>query len=280
MRLIVCTDLDGTLFPNGPAPESPGAAARLRRLVTLGDVTLVFVTGRDPRRTEQAMEEHRLPAPDFVISDVGATLSAVRRGSWEISRAWRDALRDDWPDGARERLRESLAGVAGLREQETDRQSEFKLSYYAPAHENENDLLEQVLARADRSNVETKLIWSVEPDGSRGLLDALPRRASKLGAIQHLLSEHEFDRDRVVYAGDSGNDLDVLTSSVPAVLVANATDDVRRRALRESERRGTTPFLYLARGGFLGMNGNYAAGVLEGIAHFHAEIGPWLEESA
>jgi hypothetical protein len=28
----------------------------------------------------------------------------------------------------------------------------------------------------------------------------------------------------------------------------------------------------LARGDFLGMNGNYSAGILEGIAHFHTDV--------
>lgn len=280
MRLIVCTDLDGTLFPNGPAPESPHAAAAFRRLVTRDDVTLVFVTGRDHRRVDEAIAQHGLPAADFVIADVGATLAAVRGGAWTISRAWHDAMRVDWPSGVRERLREVFSDVVDLREQEADRQGEFKLSYYAPPHEDPAELLAHLRARADPSNGETKLIWSVEPDGSHGLLDALPKRASKLGALEHLLREQAWDHRHVVYAGDSGNDLDVLASPLPSVLVANASNHVRGRALRESERRGTSPFLYLARGGFLGMNGNYAAGVLEGVAHFRREVAPWLEESS
>jgi hypothetical protein len=30
--------------------------------------------------------------------------------------------------------------------------------------------------------------------------------------------------------------------------------------------------LYLARGGLLEMNGNYSAGILEGVAHYHPEL--------
>jgi hypothetical protein len=44
---------------------------------------------------------------------------------------------------------------------------------------------------------------------------------------------------------------------------------VVEQATAEARRLGTAEHLYLARGGFLGMNGNYSAGILEGIGHFH-----------
>jgi hypothetical protein len=56
------------------------------------------------------------------------------------------------------------------------------------------------------------------------------------------------------------------------VLVANAHPDVVDQARNEAQRRGTADRLYLAQGGFMGMNGNYSAGILEGIAHFHADM--------
>ena len=36
--------------------------------------------------------------------------------------------------------------------------------------------------------------------------------------------------------------------------------------------------LYLAHGGFLGMNGNYSAGILEGVAHYHPDTRLWMED--
>jgi len=35
--------------------------------------------------------------------------------------------------------------------------------------------------------------------------------------------------------------------------------------------------LYIAKGDFLDMNGNYAAGVLEGVAHFLPETITWMK---
>ena len=62
------------------------------------------------------------------------------------------------------------------------------------------------------------------------------------------------------------------------MLVANATDAVRATAVGQAETQGHADRLYLARGGFLGMNGNYAAGAIEGIAHFHPGIVDWLAD--
>ncbi len=39
--------------------------------------------------------------------------------------------------------------------------------------------------------------------------------------------------------------------------------------MREAEILGNADLLHLAKGGVLGMNGNYAAGILEGVLHFH-----------
>ena len=35
---------------------------------------------------------------------------------------------------------------------------------------------------------------------------------------------------------------------------------------------------YLAQGGFLGMNGNYSAGILEGVAYYLPDTQHWMEE--
>ena len=99
----------------------------------------------------------------------------------------------------------------------------------------------------------------------------LPVSANKLHAIRFLMQQQGFGQENTVFAGDSGNDLDVLLSSISAVLVANADEEVKR--LAEQAHKGT---LYIAEGGYLGMNGNYSAGILEGIAHYRPEVDSWL----
>jgi hypothetical protein len=81
-----------------------------------------------------------------------------------------------------------------------------------------------------------------------------------------------------VFAGDSGNDLAVLGTDLPSVLVANADPSVQQAAEAASQAGGHEDLLYLARSGYRGMNGNYAGGVLEGVVHFVSEADGWLGE--
>ena len=73
-HLLLCTDLDRTLIPNGPQPASVQASGCLESLVSRPEVTLVFVSGRDRDLVEEAMTTYELPCPDFVIGDVGTSI--------------------------------------------------------------------------------------------------------------------------------------------------------------------------------------------------------------
>ena len=87
---------------------------------------------------------------------------------------------------------------------------------------------------------------------------------------------HGFDCTNTVFCGDSGNDIEVLISPIPSVLVANSQLQVRELAVKLAEQGGHAGQLYIARGGFHGMNGNYSAGILEGIAHYHPHTQSWM----
>ena len=124
--------------------------------------------------------------------------------------------------------------------------------------------------------VKANLIWSVDDPEGVGLLDILPARASKYHAVEALMKLRGFTYDNTVFCGDSGNDIEVLASPIPAVLVANGQPDVRELARRLADEMGHGDRLYIARGNFMGMNGNYSAGMLEGIAHYHPQTLDWM----
>ena len=73
--------------------------------------------------------------------------------------------------------------------------------------------------------------------------------------------------DEVIFAGDSGNDLPVLTSQIPSVLVDNASAEIKQAAVELSKHNGHAEALFLAKS-HRDNEGNYAAGVLQGVAHF------------
>lgn len=275
-RLLVCTDLDGTLLPTGPQPESRQARARFARIAARPEVTLAYVTGRHKSLVEQAINDYRLPAPDWVIGDVGTTLYRAGSAEWRFSERWRREIAGDWGNMTAEDLHPLFAGLDALRKQEESKQNRYKLSYYVDRKADVAALKREMAARLSSRNLSAGLIYSVGEDVSVGLLDVLPQRATKLHAIEFLMQQEGFDYVNTVFAGDSGNDLPVLASPVRSVLVANAAADVAAEAEALAWAQGTMSSFYRARGDFLGMNGNYSAGIVEGIAHYFPASINWL----
>lgn len=296
-RLLICTDLDRTLIPNGPQPESPGARRRFAALTARPEVTLAYVSGRHRALIEEAVANYRLPIPDFVIGDVGTTIYRIgaepvppagprlvprdsQKLTWTLLEQWEAQIAADWAGHTHDELRAVLKDMHTLRLQERSKQNRLKLSFYLPLHVELDELKAAVRQRLDPLGIRYRLIWSVDDVADIGLLDVLPKRASKLHAIEDLMRMQGFERERTVFCGDSGNDLEVLSSRVPSVLVANSRPDVQELALELAEEAGTLKQLYIATGGYLGMNGNYAGGMLEGIVHYHPRIADWLQQTS
>ncbi len=280
-RYLVCTDLDRTLVPNGPAPESPAAATLFARLAADARVTLAYVTGRHRTLVEDAVRDFDLPVPDFVIGDVGTTIYRVGpERSWALEQDWEARISTDWSGHVAGDLLPLLADIEVLRAQEPEKQNRFKLSFYLPPLAWNAGLEASIRQRLAAAGVDARLVWSVDDLTGDGLLDVLPRSASKRHAIEALERIAGFTADNTVFCGDSGNDLEVLVSPIRAVLVANARDEVRRQALEGAAAAGLSDRLYVARGGYRGLNGNYRGGMLEGIVHFLPALDALFEDAA
>ncbi len=264
-------------MPNGSQKESPGARDLFRKVVRRHEVVTAYVTGRHPELMRQGLAEFGLPDPDWAIGDVGTSLYRVSGGDWEKNEDWSREIALDFKGWTRDDLEKLLGGMDGLRLQEPEKQNEFKLSYYADPDTDDRSVVRGIEHKLNAKGIDASVIWSVDEAKNRGLLDVIPKRATKLHAIRFLVGLLHLDLASVVFSGDSGNDMEPLTSELNATLVANATEEVRREAVRLSREKGREDVLYLARGGFLGMNGNYAAGVLEGLAHYIPEAVEWME---
>jgi len=275
-RILLCSDLDRTLLPNGDQPESPEARPMLRRLAAHPELTLAYVSGRHRALLEEAIDEYRIPVPRYAVCDVGTTIYTVNDGQWRPWEAWAAEIAPDWRGRTHDDLAALFRDMSELKLQEAVKQNTFKVSYYGRADLDHQALIRRMQGRLDEAGVEASLIWSVDETTDTGLLDILPRRATKLHAIRFLMKEMGFAPDHTVFAGDSGNDLPVLTSGLQAVLVRNASESVRRQALAGLGAHGGHDTLYLAGGAFMGMNGNYSAGVLEGLAHFIPQTRAWM----
>jgi HAD superfamily hydrolase (TIGR01484 family) len=272
--ILLCCDLDRTLIPNGPQPASPDALPRFRRVAARAEIRLAYVTGRSRALVEEAIRRWDLPLPDVAACDVGSAIYDVGpAAAWTPWSDWSERIGRDWRGRTARDIAAVLADIPALALQAEDRQTPLKVSFAAPPETDADALLAHVRVRLAGLGIVAAAVWSIDETRPIGLLDVLPASATKRGAVEFIRQRLGFPAGRTLFAGDSGNDLPVLAGPCRAVLVANATPPVRTAARRRADGG-----LYAAKGGFLGMNGAYAAGVLEGLAHFFPETRAWMDE--
>jgi hypothetical protein len=137
---------------------------------------------------------------------------------------------------------EALARVRGLEPQSADARTDVKLSYVA---DDAIAMADHVRATLREAGLKATVV------GSRGhLLDVLPPKASKGKAIKWLTRLWGVAAAQVAVAGDSGNDLEMLTGPFRGIVVGNHAPEL-------AELRG--------RRGVYVAEGAYAAGVREGL---------------
>ena len=276
-NILLCSDMDRTILPNGDQDESPQVRSVFSLLVDRPEIQLAYVSGRDKGLIQSAIAEYDLPLPDYAVGDVGTTIYELTVRSWNPWESWFEEIAKDWKGLEHEDLHSLLEGFDDLTLQEQEKQNRFKLSYYTDEGIEGQRLVDEMKQHLSSQGLNCRIIWSVDEQRRLGLVDVLPHRASKMHAIRYLMDQKGYLETRVVFCGDSGNDLDVLTSDIRSVLVKNASKEVRRNALESVAENGRSETLYVAQGNFMGMNGNYTSGVLEGLAHFEPAVLPWIK---
>lgn len=124
-RLLLCTDLDRTLLPNGAESESEQARILFRRLAEHPQVTLVYVTGRHQQLVEQAIDEYQLPRPDYVIADVGSTIYKIIGDDWVYLEPWESVINRDWRGKSATELHDLFSQLKDIEFQETSKQNTY-----------------------------------------------------------------------------------------------------------------------------------------------------------
>ncbi|MBF0138037.1 MAG: HAD-IIB family hydrolase [Magnetococcales bacterium] len=275
-RLLLCTDLDRTLLPNGNFPESPGVRTLFATLVRRPEVTLAYVSGRNLSQIMAVIAEYGVPLPDLAICDVGATICRRQENTWYPWHAWNETLAPAWQNMSSWQIAPLLQTIPNIRKQPEAHQNTHKLSYYADSESDSRELRRQIEAILHPKGIRTSIIWSIDDLDDVGMLDILPEGCSKYHAMRFAMDQLDFTPEETLFAGDSGNDLDVLCSPLPSVLVANARADIRQEAIDRNQRNGHPESLYLATGNFRNLNGNFAAGILEGLVHHLPQTATWF----
>ncbi|ABK44792.1 HAD-superfamily hydrolase, subfamily IIB [Magnetococcus marinus MC-1] len=257
--LLLCTDLDRTLLPNGGSPEPHGARHRFQQLVKQPHIQLSYLSGRDHSGMEEAIKTYQLPTPRFMVADAGGAISLFTDGHWQSLPGWRTILASTWSLELRHQIPLLLRDLP-LTPRCVDRQSRFKQSYSVAPDLDKQPLMEQISVRLKGLPIEQR--WSRDEESGTRLLNIIPSGINKLTAIRMLQQHCAIDDSHTLFAGDSANDLSVFASSVPSILVGNADKSVREQALYQCQQAGVAQSLYLARE-------NYADGICEGFHHFY-----------
>jgi len=235
-RLLI-TDIDNTL-----TGDDAGLAALIEELHNHSDqVGFGIASGRSLEDLKELLAGLNLPAPDVVISSAGTEIHYRRE--LVPDRSWEKHIRYQWQPG---KVRGELAKVPGLFLQEERDQSFTKISYQidpkiAPG-------LPEIRRILRSAGLRTKVILS------HGIfLDVIPARAGPGLCIRHLSIKWGFPPERLLVAGDSGNDEEMLRGGTLGIVVGNYSDELRH--LRNRPRIHFT-------------EGCHAWGILEGIRYY------------
>lgn len=232
------SDIDQNLLD---APEALPELARVLR-ENRREVAFGIATGRRFDSARRALRRHDLPTPDILITSGG---TRIHYGpSLAEDHAWARHIDTQWTPHV---VRRVLGALPGLELQARKRQGRFKVAYYidpeiAPSLEEINTLLH-------REQQSVNVIVSFGK-----YLDVLPIRASKGLGLRFVATRWGIPTERMLVAGGSGADEDMMRGNTLAAVVAN-------RHHEELSQLADVDRIY-----FAGAPG--ALGILEAMDHY------------
>ncbi len=247
MKWTLASDVDGTLTGDRQALDR--LVARLRRKRAAGELYLIVSTGRRLEQVIQGVADEGLPEPDAVICQVGTEIYLPPLGEQSAPMAaWRDRLLARY---SRDEALSFLEGIEGLVMQPDVYNTELKTSCYLDQCPDPEQAAAAIVGRVERRADRHQVVWSSGRD-----LDILPAASGKGKAIRFLVEQQGLDPERVVVAGDTGNDASMFQEFDKGVVVANAQPELVQLARDLGVGR-----VYCARL-------PHAGGVEEGLEHY------------
>ncbi|MDM9650157.1 glucosylglycerol-phosphate synthase [Pseudomonas wenzhouensis] len=231
--MLLATDLDGTFLAGDPEDR----LSLYQTIAAHPEIKLAYVTGRSLEAVLPLLADPTLPQPDYIIADVGATL--VHGDSLQPIQPLQSVVDARWPG---ESQVASAIEAFGLERQDVPQAR--RCSYFCTPEQAANPALREI---ADELGCD--LLYSAEL-----YLDFLPRGVNKGSSLQALADWLELSHDQVLAAGDTLNDLSMLSASFHGVCVGQSES-----ALLEATRSHSRT-LHASRPG--------CGGILEAFAHF------------
>ncbi|QFT23247.1 Glucosylglycerol-phosphate synthase [Pseudomonas sp. THAF187a] len=231
--MLLATDLDGTFLAGDPEDR----LSLYQTIAAHPEIKLAYVTGRSLEAVLPLLADPTLPQPDYIIADVGATL--VHGDSLQPIQPLQSLVDAYWPG---ESQVASAIESFGLERQDVPQAR--RCSYFCTPEQAANPAL-----REAAEQLGCDLLYSAEL-----YLDFLPRGVNKGSSLKALADWLELNHDQVLAAGDTLNDLSMLSASFHGVCVGQSEG-----ALLEATRHHSRT-LHANRPG--------CGGILEAFAHF------------
>ncbi len=234
----IFTDVDQNLVGNAAAiPEFVKVLRAHRKSTAFG-----IATGRRLDSALALLKKYGIPEPDVLITSGGTAIHYAKELTSD--EFWAKHIDHAWTPQV---VRRVLDDLPGLKLQPKSEQSRFKISYYydpriAPGMDEIVRLLNQ----------EELIVNPVHSFGQ--FLDILPVRASKGLALRYVANTWGIALERVLAAGGSGADEDMMRGNTLAVVVANRHDEELSHLIDIKN-------IYYAKQ-------SHARGILEAIEHF------------
>jgi sucrose-phosphate synthase len=234
----IFTDIDQNLIGNRAGLSELVELLRTHRRRTVFGIA----TGRSRDSALSVMREYGILMPDVLITNLGTEIY-YSQGLIE-DEYWTEHIDYLWKP---ESIRRALADVDGLTPQGKENQGVFKISYNYDASIAPG--VDEINARLRGRDLTAHVVHSFGQ-----FLDILPARASKGEALRYIARGWDIPLDRVLVAGGSGADEDMMRGSTMAVVVANRHHE-ELSGLEEQDK------IYFA-------SGSHAQGIIEAIEHY------------
>lgn len=262
--MIIATDLDRTLISNGKAKKETKTYVEFKQKVK--NHILVYNSGRDLYLTKQAIKRYNLPKPDFLICSVGTKIYYKKNNDFLEFKDWNELIKKDWKNKTSTDIRKILKKLKTIQEQPRKNNNKYKQSYYFPLNKEIKPIIKKIKKILKYHNLKCSVITST--DGKKYFIDILPKSVDKLSALLFISKIIKVKKNKIVFSGDSENDLSVICGGVKGILVKNSFDSVKLKVNNFVKQNPKyKKLIYIAKGNF-GYSGNYVSGILEGGKHF------------
>lgn len=232
--MLLATDLDGTFLAGDPQDR----LSLYQTITAHPDIQLAYVTGRSLEAVLPLLADPTLPQPDYIVADVGASL--YHGETLQPIQPLQHAIDARWPGESQ--IAGALAGLADLQRQDVPQAR--RCSYFCTPERAADPALKAIAERLG-----CDLLYS-----AGRYLDFLPQGVNKGSSLLKLIEHLGLDPEQVLVAGDTLNDLSMLTCGLKGVCVGQSEESLLERT------RHCTHVLHAESPG--------CGGIIQAFAHF------------